>query len=80
MEESLGGFAPSYKSISDVSKQSGSVVIYHGSDDKVVPVSHAKKYKEAIDDAELVVLDDRGHFSVEEFPELVEDIKIKPIK
>lgn len=51
------------------------IVIFHSTDDYVVPYSHALKYKEQMLKAELRTFEDRVHFWQEEFPELVADIK-----
>lgn len=51
------------------------IVIFHSNDDFVVPVAHARKYKEALPKAELVIFEDRVHFWQESFPELIAHIK-----
>lgn len=56
-------------------KQGGRIFIYHSEDDPIVPITDAKKYKQALPDAKLTIFKDRGHFMQEEFSELVEDIK-----
>ncbi|OHA90959.1 MAG: hypothetical protein A2832_00020 [Candidatus Zambryskibacteria bacterium RIFCSPHIGHO2_01_FULL_44_22b] len=55
--------------------QTKNVVIYHSSDDKVVPFADLNKYSAAINNVIVKQFTDRGHFNQEEFPELVEDIK-----
>jgi predicted alpha/beta hydrolase family esterase len=49
-------------------------VLFHSKDDFVVSFSHAVKYKKALPEATLVLLEDRGHFWQEKFPELIADI------
>lgn len=71
---SLADFAlPS--SLKKLESQGGRVFIYHSDDDPVVPIENAQKYKVALPDATLRVLNGRGHFNQEEFPELSADIK-----
>ena len=50
------------------------IFLYHSKDDPVVPFSHAEKFMQYLD-AELLVFEDKGHFQVEEFPELLANIK-----
>lgn len=54
----------------------GSIYVYHSKDDSVVPFADAEKFKQALPEAELVVFEDRGHFLQEDFPELIERIKM----
>ncbi|OGG45696.1 hypothetical protein A2673_00600 [Candidatus Kaiserbacteria bacterium RIFCSPHIGHO2_01_FULL_50_13] len=51
------------------------ITIYHSSDDTVVPLKDAEKYAAAIPCATLVLLENRGHFLQEEFPELLERLR-----
>jgi len=51
------------------------VVLIHSKDDEVVSFGEVKKYLKLLPTAELVVFKDRGHFSQNTFPELVEIIK-----
>ena len=55
--------------------QTDNTMIYHSEDDRVVPISALDKYKKALPKAKTRVFKDRGHFSQEKFPELVEDIQ-----
>jgi predicted alpha/beta hydrolase family esterase len=47
----------------------GSVTIYHSQDDKVVPVSHAQLYADALQ-AEVIILDGYGHAFADGLQEL----------
>jgi uncharacterized protein len=49
--------------------------ILHSIDDFVVPYEHALKYQKALPSAELTTFQDKNHFLVEQFPELIEKIK-----
>lgn len=51
------------------------ITILHSKDDFVVPYEHAVKYKEALPNAKLVTYEDKNHFLIDTFPELVEMIK-----
>jgi predicted alpha/beta hydrolase family esterase len=48
------------------------IFLYHSVDDEVVPYSDTEKLHKALPQAEFLTFQDMGHFSVEEFPELVE--------
>jgi hypothetical protein len=63
------------KNLDKMTKQAGKIFIYHSQDDKIVPIAEAKKYKNLLPEAELVVFKDRGHFNQENFPEIVKKIK-----
>ncbi len=56
--------------------QVGAMYILHSKDDPVVPYAHALKYKAALPDAELISFEDKNHFIIEEFPELIEHIRL----
>ncbi len=74
-EESLGDFTLK-GNLENVSKQVPDIFIYHSKDDYVVPFHEAEKYKKAFPSATLTVFEDRGHFNQENFPELVNTIKL----
>jgi predicted alpha/beta hydrolase family esterase len=56
-------------------KQSEKVFLYHSKDDSIVSFHETTKFKRSLPSIELKVFEDRDHFSQEEFPELVNDIK-----
>ncbi|MEW6616992.1 MAG: alpha/beta hydrolase [Patescibacteria group bacterium] len=73
-EESLVDFVlPS--SIELFEKQGGKIIIYQSKDDTSVLPIQCEKYKKALPSAYVMMFEDRGHFTQEEFPELVEKIK-----
>ncbi len=74
-EESLGDFALEHN-LENVSKQVSDIFIYHSRDDHVVPFHEAEKYKKAFPSATFTVFENRGHFNQENFPELVNNIKL----
>jgi len=52
------------------------IYFYHSKDDPEVPPSHLRKYRRALEQAQVRLLDQRGHeFNQAEFPELVTDIR-----
>ncbi|MDD5589791.1 MAG: alpha/beta hydrolase [Candidatus Portnoybacteria bacterium] len=63
------------KNLDKMSKQAGRIFIYHSQDDPIVPISEARKYKNLLPEAELVIFKNREHFNQENFPEIVKKIK-----
>ena len=52
------------------------VTLYFSQDDDVVPVSHAWKYRDKLQSANVIVFESKnGHFSISEFPEIIAQIK-----
>ena len=70
-EDFLFSLEDTYKILDKV----GKIKILHSRDDFLVPYEHAEKLHASIPGSELVTFDDKNHFIVEEFPELVEEIK-----
>ncbi len=58
-------------SLERVTQQCPSIVLYHSHDDTIVPIADLEKYRAALPSAEVVVLDNRGHFLSGAFPELI---------
>lgn len=73
--ESETSFDYSKENFDNLISQAEKVVIMHSKDDFVVPFEHGEKLAEALPQAEFVVFEDKNHFLIEEFPELVEKIK-----
>lgn len=73
--EDGGDFAFNTKKVGQLAKRAETIHIFHSEDDPVVPFEHARLYHEGIKDSVLLSFTSRGHFVVEEFPELVEKIK-----
>ena len=57
-----------------IARQAAQIRLYHSKDDPVVPFTELEKYARALSGAEATVFEDRGHFAVEDFPELSEKI------
>ncbi len=58
-----------------IESQAGEIFIFHSSDDSVVAISHAKVYKKYLPKAKFVQLHGLGHFRMDHFPELVNEIQ-----
>jgi uncharacterized protein len=56
-------------------KQAGTIYIYHSKDDRIVPLSNFNRYKKELPDAITRLFTNKGHFTGETFPEIVNDIK-----
>ena len=73
--EDGGDFAFDTSKVGELAKKAEKIYIFHSKDDFVVPYEHALKYKEALPEAELVTFEDKNHFLIPEFPELIAKIK-----
>ncbi len=62
-------------SLEKLEQQGGKVIIYHSKDDLVVPFGELKQYQDRLPTLETRIFEDRGHFNMEEFPEIVEEIR-----
>ena len=65
-------FNDDFKKITD---QVDKIFLFHSTDDKVVPFADFETYKENIPKATATVFDDKGHFNIEDFPELIKIIE-----
>jgi uncharacterized protein len=72
-EEYLGDFEVP-KNNKPLSLQSNQIILFHSSDDKVVPVEQSKKLHALVKGSRLKILHNYGHINTEHFPELVDDI------
>jgi hypothetical protein len=72
--DSLADFALTNK-VEKLSKYTNNIFIYQSKDDFAVSLKDAEKYKKDLPNAELIVFEDRGHFTQPEFLELVKNIK-----
>ena len=71
---SLGDFTLP-ESLEKFSAQCPKIFLYQSKDDPVVPLVDVEKYAKKLPKAEKVIFKDKGHFNIEEFPEIVEKIK-----
>ncbi len=58
-----------------LSLQGGEIHVWNSSDDPVVVIGEQEKYAKALPSAHIRTFTDRGHFSLETFPEMVEFLK-----
>jgi len=63
------------KTLRRFSDQVGKIYLIQSKDDPVVPFGEIEKYKKSLPTAIPVVFEDRGHFNMEDFPEIVDLIK-----
>ena len=73
--EDGGDFAFDTKNVGEVAKQVEAVYVLHSKDDPVVPHEHGQLYHDNIPDSTFMSFNTRGHFLVEDLPELIEKIK-----
>lgn len=72
--DSLADFALN-GSVEKVSEKVSNIFLYQSKDDTAVAYEDVLKYKRDLPYAELIDFENRGHFTQEEFPELIERIK-----
>ena len=73
--EDCGDFVPEVSLLGEIGNKVGSVKILHSKDDFLVPYAHALVLQKAISLSELITFEDKNHFIIEEFLELVEEIR-----
>lgn len=73
--EDGGDFAFDTSRVGELARKVVKTFIFHSKDDFLVPYEHALKYREGLPGAELVTFEDKNHFLIEKFPELVAVIK-----
>ena len=74
-KEDGGDFAFDTHKVGELARTTDSITIFHSKDDFVVPYTHALKYQAALSQAELITFEDKNHFLIPEFPELVQKIQ-----
>ncbi len=62
-------------SLQKFAEQGGRIFIYHSKDDQVVPVVCGEMFHRELSGSQLFLFEDRGHFTMEEFAELENDIR-----
>lgn len=63
------------ESLAGLKEQGGEIVLYHSSDDFIVPFSNAQRYEKELIEATTRFLTGRGHFNEETFQELEDDLR-----
>jgi len=80
LKEDGGDFFTDATAISVLQSKVQGITILHSKDDFAVSYEHALKYKTALPEAELITFEDKGHFLVEELPELLVKIREVTVK
>ena len=70
-----GDFAFDTSRVGELANRTDAIYLFHSKDDPIVPFHHSEKYAAALPNAELITFEDKNHFLIEEFPELVEKIR-----
>lgn len=73
--EDGGDFVFDATRLSMLEERTEDIFIVHSQDDFVVPFEQGEKLARALPEAEFMVFEDKNHFLIEEFPELVEKIR-----
>ncbi|MCA9366300.1 alpha/beta hydrolase [Candidatus Kaiserbacteria bacterium] len=73
--EDCGDFVFNMSALRNIPKKAETVTVMHSEDDFLVPFANASLLHEAMPGSQLVTFEDKNHFLIEEFPELVEHIK-----
>ena len=74
-DDYLGNFNFDATRISEIQGKCEKIFIYHSKDDNCVPFVQGEKVAEYLPQAQFEIFEDQGHFSCEEFPQLIENIK-----
>ena len=74
-ESYLWDFVFDIQKIPKIGKICDKIFLYHSKDDFCVPFSQWKRLYEFLPNAKFEVFEDRGHMNMEEFPELIQNIK-----
>ena len=73
-DSDCAGFVVKPSEVRELLPKTDHLVIMHSEDDFVVPYEHGKALAEALPEAEFIEFEDKNHFLIEEFPELIEKI------
>lgn len=75
-EEDLSGGFKLKSDLSMIEKNCKNINIIFSKNDNIVPIAHAKKYKDKIGSANIIIFKNmNGHFFISEFPEIIKMIK-----
>lgn len=70
-----GDFSFATENVRTLLDRTDKICLFHSKDDPIVPIRHSEMFKEAVPEAEFITFEDKNHFLVEEFPELISKIK-----
>lgn len=74
--EDGGDFSFDTSRVGELADKANKIYLFHSKDDFVVPYEHVLRYYAALPEAELVTFEDKNHFLIPEFPELLNKIKL----
>jgi predicted alpha/beta hydrolase family esterase len=61
--------------LENFTNQADAIYLYFSKDDPIVPFADIDKYSNVLPKAQKIIFEDRGHFRMETFPEIIENIK-----
>lgn len=70
-----GSFQFDPQILSNLAKKVPKIDVLHSKDDFVVPFEHAETFKKYLPEAELSTFEDKNHFLISEFPELLSKLR-----
>ncbi len=74
-EDLVGGFKLK-SDLSQIEKNSPNLHLLFSKDDDVVPLAHAKKFRQKLKKAQIIIYENKnGHFKISSFPEMIKMIK-----
>ena len=74
-EAYLGDFEFDTTKIPEIQNICEKIFLYHSKDDFCVPISQWERLHKILPDAKFEVFEDRWHMNMEEFPEIIQNIK-----
>lgn len=74
-DDYLGDFAYDKEIINNLNALVGKIYLRHSKDDPVVPFSHSEQIKYELPNAHFMIFEDKGHFSIPEFPEFIQIVQ-----
>lgn len=70
-----GDFLIDLEKVNAITENNSTVIIAHSKDDFLVPFHHGEVLAAALPKAEFIVFEDKNHFLIPEFPEMIQKIK-----
>ncbi len=74
-ESYIWDFAFDIQKIPEIEKICSKIFLYHSKDDFCIPFSQWERLHEFLPNAKFEVFEDWGHMLMEEFPELIQNVK-----
>lgn len=74
-EAYIGDFKFNIQKIPEIQNVCDKIFLYHSKDDFCVPISQWERLHKILPDAKFEVFEDRWHMNMEEFPEIIQNIK-----